>query len=307
MYNEPIKHQYIIECKERNQNLEPLMNRLFKYLEMYEEKLGKDASCFSLNEVIECYKYYNTTSLESLMNINSQFKLYTTWCISRNLVNDFQNHFEECTREVLQSCLNSELTKKKIITRGELLDLIEELPNVSDRFIALALFEGICGKEYSDFFELRTNAFKKEGNGYVVSLPEREITCSSTLYNYAVQSEEEYTMHIYRRDPVTHEYELVERPFLRDDDRIIKKGFTAQDSIMTSQIITRRMIRIKQYLGVPTINRTSLRDSGRVYEIQRRMKEGRKAKEIVNDEDLVIKYGNVQAVDRFVMKYGLAE
>lgn len=220
-----------------------------------------------------------------------------------NLVTDFQNHYEECTREILQGCLNKEMVKKKIIMRDELLTLIEELPNVSDKFLILALFEGIYGKEYSDFFELRPDAFSKQGNDYVVKLPDREITCSSYLYHLGVQSADEYTMYIYKKDSVTQEYKFLERKFRSDDDRIIKLGFNAQQDKLNTQIFSRKLIRIKKYLGIPSINKTSLKDSGLLYEIQKRMKEGRRAEEIINDEDLIIKYGRVYGVMRFIDKY----
>ena len=305
-YNESIKLQYIEENQERNQNLKDVMHRLFNNSKDYEEKLNKDLSCFSLKEILEYYKYLNTTSLESLLNISSQYKLYTSWCIQRNLVFDCQNHFEECRKEILIGCLNKELTKNKIITRETLLNLIEDLPNDFEKFFTLALFEGICGKWYSDFYELRVHNFTKdEGNTYMVSLPGREITCSATLYNLAEQSADNYTFYTYKRDD-NGEYKMTEKRFREDDDRIIKKGFTSTGDEMNSQIFMRRLKNIRDFLGIPSLSMTSLKESGRLYEIKKRMKEGRELTEVVGDKDLIIKYGTMPPLSRYTQKY-LAE
>jgi len=151
MYNEELKQRYIREKRETTIIGLNFLERQFINVAGYEEELGKDLSNFTTPEIIEYYKILGSRSLESLIVINSQYSMYTQWCLQQNLVLDSQNHFLEMNNDILLQCLNQTIIDKSIVTRKEFLDLIHQLPNYRDQFIFLFLFE--VGKD-KDFVQL---------------------------------------------------------------------------------------------------------------------------------------------------------
>lgn len=301
MYNKDRKELYIEVNEPRNQHLRQVASRLFTYAAMFEEKFGKDLADFSLKEITEYYKYLNVTSLESLMNTNSQCKLYTAWCVNQNLVGDLQNHYAEITKEILQPCLNKEMTESKIITWDELLELADELMNDHDKFLMFAFYEGIGGHEYEDFNNLRVDNFRKDGDDYIVALVNREIRCSERCFHYAVLSSEEYE---YETVVVDEDGARITKGYFdQSDDRVVKKGRNSRLAVFSFNAIKVRMDKIRMCLSRPSLSIHSLNESGRINEIRKRMAEGRDVRDVVKDRDIEIKYGKIQAVDRYLMKY----
>ena len=95
MFNAEYKERFIIE--KNNESIIPkgYLEHQFKRVAEMENKLNKDVSNFTYYDIIEYYKMLNTHSIEYLAVLNSQFSLYTQWCLQQNLVNDGQNHFLE--------------------------------------------------------------------------------------------------------------------------------------------------------------------------------------------------------------------
>ena len=95
MYNEERKRRFIsehnVEVTLPNNYLECQFNKISNV----EETLNKDLCNFTFYEITEYYKLLNLTSTVSLSVMNSQFSLYTQWCLQQNLVDDGQNHFLE--------------------------------------------------------------------------------------------------------------------------------------------------------------------------------------------------------------------
>lgn len=155
MFNEELKRQFI---DERNKEVVLPQNYLkcqFNKVSEMEKDLNKDVSNFTVYEIIEYYKLLNTSSLESLVTLNSQFSIYTQWCLQNNLVSDNQNHFLEITIEMVKGCISKVLLEMKIISKDKILDWVDQLPNPKDQFILLGLFEGIKGKDFCELSKLR--------------------------------------------------------------------------------------------------------------------------------------------------------
>ena len=155
MYNTEYKERFIKE--KNNESILPngYLERQFEKVSSMEERLGKDISNFTFYEIIEYYKMLNTLSSEVLRVLNSQFSLYTQWCLQQNLVNDGQNHFLELRTEDYDSCINKGLLKLKVINKDILLSWVDGLQNPRDRFMLLGLFEGIKGNNYCELANLR--------------------------------------------------------------------------------------------------------------------------------------------------------
>ena len=83
MYNKEHKERFIAERDNKS-----YLECQFKKVSFMEFELNKDVSNFTFYEIIEYYKLLNTCSLEYLRVLNSQFSLYTQWCLQQNLVNE---------------------------------------------------------------------------------------------------------------------------------------------------------------------------------------------------------------------------
>ena len=177
-YNPELKIQYIEEKSNEviipNNYLECQFNKTSKM----EEELDKDLSNFTVYEIVEYYKMLNISSFDTLFVMNSQFSMYTQWCLQKSLVKDNQNHFLEMTLEHLKDCLNKILVDMKVVSRETVLNWGEQLPNPKDQFVLLGLFEGLKGKDFCELSKLRPENI----NGNIATLyTGREIELSDQL------------------------------------------------------------------------------------------------------------------------------
>ena len=59
--------------------------------------------------------------------------------MTKSLLKDNQNHYNEITPDLLITCINSGLAQASIVTRDELCDIIDHMDNACDAFFILAL------------------------------------------------------------------------------------------------------------------------------------------------------------------------
>ena len=192
-YNKEFKEQYLYDNQSRNIFLKSNVDLLFRRIAPLEHQLDKDLYDFSVEEILGYYKYLLTPSLESLMVMNNQYKLYTAYAIRKGMVKDNQNHYDEIDMPTLNTCVYVGLANAKIITRFDLLNILEsgDVENISDKVIALALFEGVCGKELCELTMLKPediNAETKKAALY----SGRVLKLSDKLVDWCLESADEY-------------------------------------------------------------------------------------------------------------------
>lgn len=303
MYNENIKKEYI-EFKENNTSVpEGFLERLFEKTSEFEEKLNKDLCNFSFYDIQDMLKTFNISSFESLRMMNSHMSLYTQWSISRNMVLDSQNHFLEVKDEIILDSVNSNKVNESVVTRETLLTWIQALENPSDKFLFLALFEGIEGKEFCELANLRMSDFK----GNCVKLcTGREIAVSDKLVAFAVESNS------------TYKYTAVDGKgkkviALRQEDFIIKSYPNAADEFEVSDFakgrkIYRKFRRARNSIEREWIKPSNLIDSGIIHLIKEyAKKEGIASTEVVYKHPEIITnqydYNIVKYRTTFIKKY----
>ena len=154
VYNIEQKNRYL---KTLNINSFPpyYWDNFLTRLHSYESIKQKDACDFNKFEIQEMYKFLNYMSFESLFIDNNNLKNYTNWCMTQGLVTDGINHYKDFDGEELMRCVNLQQVQNSILTRDEVLTGIQQLQNDRDRFIILALFEGIRGKRFEDLVMLK--------------------------------------------------------------------------------------------------------------------------------------------------------
>lgn len=242
MWNQELKERFIEEMEDATIT-KHMLKRLFgKKTVQDEQLLQKDVSNFTSLEIKNMYKGFAERSIPILFNYNSQLSKYTDWCIKQGLVKDRQNHFKEFSSIDLETFVNLAAIDKRIIDRQQVLDWCDQLINVGDKFLLLAIFEGIAGDGYSDIVNLKISDF----NGNQVKLKSgRVATVSDELVKYAAASAVEYTCVRYG--------ETLRPATFKDDDGLIIKllpQVTSSGLLQATQRITTQLSRIKNFLGI---------------------------------------------------------
>ena len=267
MYNQELKERYRKEKESYTTVSAYYFSSLFKRTEPFEEQLDKDASNFTTYEIINMYKTLAIMSLDTIATMNSNLSMYTQWCIQENLVNDYQNHYLEITRDMMASFVNKLAMDKKVVSREQVLDWCQQLPNPSDSFCLLGLFEGIRGGGY---LELALAKMEDFHDNIFIAYNGREIKVSFTLIEYAKQSNE------------TIEYQSISRNMekevnLIENGRIIKDypNVRRTESLPVLRRRTQsRLARIFNYMGIlEYMNGNDIRMSGIIEMVNSRCEE----------------------------------
>lgn len=291
LYNEERKRRYI-DKKESEVILAPnFLQNLFKKTAPFEEKYGKDLCEWTTNEIIEFYQYSDVYSLSYMQVINSNYALYTTWCIAETLVPDGQNHFLEMTPDTLASCVNNLLLGKLILSYEDLQLYVDKLDNFTDRFLYYAIFSGIVGTGYIEITHAKYSDIDLEKKEIHLCTG-RVLPVSSKLIDVAKWASEEENYHLYN-DSLGRTFQY------KDDDSAdllfkgIKSGNTMKKRSDTGSsnsraiLVIRRFRNVQDYLGLPRqLTPKKLLLSGKINYMKNLMK-----KEDLSLEEVIKKHG----------------
>lgn len=267
MYNKELKERYIREKNEAATLPNNYLICQFGKVAKFEEELGKDVHDFTVYEIVEYYKILNVSSLEILACLNSQFSQYTQWCLQESLVVDNQNHFIELSLEQMKGCLNKVLINKKIVDREQIINWCESLPNPRDQFIILGLFEGLKGRDFCDFVNLRPQDIR--GNTFTL-MDGREVKVSGDLIKYAEESIAETTYYSSSGNQ-TKTMPLVDRGYVIKNYPNVQENTSA---FAKGRIIYNSIARSLKYVGVlEFMSANSIYESGKIWMIKQRAKE----------------------------------
>ncbi len=257
MFNENQKNRYI-DYKENAVIVSiNYLKQKFNSVEKFEEKNNKDLSCFNYYEIVDMYKTMGNPSFDSIVVMNSVFSLYTEWCIKEGLVVDNQNHFKELSRKEFSDCVNKALAELQFVDRKTVLSWCNELPNASDAFIILGLFEGIKGPNYSELASTLISGIKKDR---IELSSGRTLNVSSELIDIATKAGNEEELL-----PLNAGGQRVSR---LESDGLILHNLPQTREFSENGIRRRiyyRLARIFSYLGVPYMTGNKLTMSGIIF------------------------------------------
>lgn len=298
MYNESQKNRYIKYKLSRTILPENYLQTQFKYSQKYEEEFGKDLCNFDEKEIKDFYKARNFSSVQTILNINSQLTEYTNWCNSEGLVTDHQNHYSFLEYEDLKECENKTKKMAGYVNREELLSAIQKLENVCDRYLFLGCYEGIKGKDFTDL----VNVELKDLDGNILKLKSgKEIIISKELKKCIEQSCNTYV------------YQTLRREMVLTGNKVIKEKANVMSH--SDFRIGRRMyltfIRLKDIIGLEYCTFNSIYLSGKYNYTKEKYEEARKEnKELTlkdfikeNREDIEARYDKIDNVKRFIEHY----
>ena len=267
MYNEEIKQQYIDYCTaNKNVRAEKFLPPLFRRTAETETKLHKDVCNFTLKEIVEMYQSLYTTSYTSLMNIHSHLRDYTTWCGGRMLLIDHINHYAEIDTATIRRCLHDGLKKEQIVTRADLIDLLNgnDISNTYEKVWILGVFEGLSGKAGGDMLHLKRDMI--DFVNQEVHLPESGRTLSIskelTILMELALGETEYTT-------VKRDRTMLFRK--GSEDVLFKPSCNGQGEFAAQNLFRQMLLRYSQSLELPYLNTYSLKTSGEIHYIRELM------------------------------------
>lgn len=300
MYNQELKERYI---KDKNDStvISPLyLERLFKKTADIERELGKDISNFTAYEIIDYLKTRNFSSLEIVRVIVSQLKMYTDWCMQENLVLDNQNHFMELDIQIMNDCVNKLILKKRVITKEQFDEWVNEMPNPKDKFILLCLFEFGKSNHYQDIAQIKLSDFNENELQLTSG---RTVQVSDQLLRTAKETDEEIFYYVLHSD---------KKYRMKDIGYIVKYyGNIEEDSqdIQIGKRIYYIIVKSLSYLGVENwMSANAIVESGKIHMIKKRAAElGMTPKEYVYSpyiEEVNKQYDCKIVRSTFVAKYG---
>lgn len=255
MYN-PERKQAFLEQKKQKASISRNLETCFIQAEYFEKLYNRDIAAWNSTEIIDYYKWMNTTKIQTLIQLHTSLREYAAWNVLNGLNPDNQNHFDEINSETLCKCIDVSRLKQIIINRNELLDKIACLPNFADKYLVLAPFEGI-GMRNDEL----VNARASDLNGNVIIINRNEFEVSDELAYFIRKTLDEDTYVSLANDSIEYQYypcDTIIKPILR-------YGTTNHVSMNPKIMIQTRLKMIISYTGL-TKNTTvkSLMESGRL-------------------------------------------
>ena len=308
LYNKKYKDAFIddtLEGKEEKAYRQSMI-ACFKNTAVKEYEKDKDICTFTTEEVKDFYTSLKTASFMRLTVVDSQLKRYAAWCVEKEIIDPQENKIKGFTQEDLMQCTVSQ--KDNIISRERLIEEIAILPNISERFLCLALFEGIAGKEYCELTNLKKGDFENIDGKWIAHLVDKDLVITEELALMGIKSADTSVMYMYTRD-----LSFVESYYKNDGEdkeRVIKNSpQTFRPSPKADAIrIKGKLDRINSYLENSAITRSNLLESGRIDLVKRLMKEdGETDIEVTlrkhNKHEIAERYGYIQNMHRWAEQY----
>ena len=297
MYNNNIKEEYL---KKISSSSEYMLRNLFSKLETYEENKGKDVCNFIEDEILEFLNGLYSSSSVTLLSYVSLLRTYTQWCCDNNINIDHINHFDMINIDMVSSCVNRVIRESKFITLEELNKIIDDIVNVCDKALVLALFYGICGENCIELTNITYNdidfATQKINlcTGRVIKVPERLchlLAQSCNTYDYMLTTESSFDA----------------LPLDQNDETSFKKRANARFSTQerAKLRVVSRLSKLRDYTGSIALSLDRLKNSGIIHHIKKAMEEKNISKEeIFNSNEMleIQKYYNCEHVKPFTLK-----
>lgn len=259
-----IKKEFIKEyCRSRIIS-ETSLNSLLNRVSNIENQINKSIVLFSAEEILEMYKHFDLTSVNTLQNYNNYLKAYCDFIIYK--AKKGTNNFSQMTKDILKSCINEEKRRNKYITYEELQDIETELLNATDAAILECLWYGIAGKELADLTHLTRNQVN-EDKMEIIFEDGRIIKIYPRLYNLLDRAFNE-------TDYMCYGEEMKIKKVLGSGQlyKIRDNAYKDNDGVRFRWVYRKIMI-IRDYVGLPNMSMKTLQGSGMLHYIRQGMQE----------------------------------
>lgn len=255
MFDKEQKEAFIKEYLKSKVVAKTSLYAVFRKTEPFEEKLNKDVSQFTREEILDMFAQFRAKSVNSLLNYAIILKHYSR--LMRG-----ENEYESITKADVVDLIDK--SGNILLSKEELDDIEAQLLNWSDKAIVELLFNGIAGRNMEDIYSVSEECV--QGNILCVNGKEFPLTDRLRELLPKAFAEEEImsygnTMKIVEVNGKGRIYK--ERPNAR--------GIDTEDSRF--RWVYRRIQLFRNYLDLPGLTMKNIQSSGLWYYLNLGMEE----------------------------------
>lgn len=300
MYNENMKEGFIKDYMRTRVVAQTSLYSLFRKVEPYEQKLNKDCSEFTEEDILKMYKEFEARSHNVLLNYNVILKAYCAW----------KKHYHGLENDIAYENITTEMTRdlipddaKRVLTREEVIEIEDQLYNWTDQAIIEALFEGLSGNSMRDLTGIELNMINQETKQLV--FPDgRVFDLTNRLCDLLIKAchENEYVCY----------GDTLKVKKLIGVDKIYKERDNAHAADSDDKFfrwVYRKIMNCRKFVGIDGLTMKNLQTAGMVYYLKLGLKDTDLGlKEFLLTEDgqkLMGKYNyfSEHRVDNIVARY----
>lgn len=257
-----IKKEFIKEyCRSRIVS-ETSLNGVLNKMQATERDVGKKITEFSQEEILNMYRKFNLTSVNTLQNYNNYLRAYCDFIIYKT--NKGTNRFADINKEMLKTCIDEDMRKNKYITYEHLKDIEEDLLNYTDAAILECLWNGIAEKELTDLTYLERSQLD-ENNMEINLKSGRTIKMYPRLYKLLDGAFKETDLVCYGETTRVKKVNGYGKLY-----KVRDNAYKDSDSVRFRWVYRKIMI-VRDYVGLPNMSMKTLQGSGMLHYIKQGM------------------------------------
>ena len=227
-----------------------------------ERDVGKKITEFSQEEILNMYRKFNLTSVNTLQNYNNYLRAYCDFIIYKT--NKGTNRFADINKEMLKTCIDEDMRKNKYITYEHLKDIEEDLLNYTDAAILECLWNGIAEKELTDLTYLERSQLD-ENNMEINLKSGRTIKMYPRLYKLLDGAFKETDLVRYGETTRVKKVNGYGKLY-----KVRDNAYKDSDSVRFRWVYRKIMI-VRDYVGLPNMSMKTLQGSGMLHYIKQGM------------------------------------
>lgn len=171
MFNKAQKETFIKEYLRSKVIAETSLYAIFKKTEDFEEKLNKDVSKFTRDEILDMLAKFKAKSINSLLNYTIVLKHYSRFVFGAVGTNAYESIGKADVSDMVDKNANI------LLTRDELDDVEVQLLNWVDKAIIELLWNGVAGKNMEDIYSVSEDCVQ----GNILRVNEKEFPMTDRL------------------------------------------------------------------------------------------------------------------------------
>ena len=171
MFNKAQKETFIKEYLRSKVIAETSLYAIFKKTEDFEEKLNKDVSKFTRDEILDMLAKFKAKSINSLLNYTIVLKHYSRFVFGVVGINAYESIGKADVADMVDKNANI------LLTREELDDVEVQLLNWVDKAIIELLWNGVAGKNMEDIYSVSEDCVQ----GNILRVNEKEFPMTDRL------------------------------------------------------------------------------------------------------------------------------
>ena len=264
MYEMEMKEGFIKDYMRSRVVAKTSLYSLFKKVGPYEEKLDKDCSQFTKEEVLHIYKEFKSKSVYVLMNYNTILKAYCAW---RKHYHGLENEiaYEEITIDLLKPLIPKNATT--ILSREELTDIEEQAYNWTDKAIVECLWEGLSGNSMRDLVGIEKEMIDEKSKQ--LHLPDgRVFDLTDRLYELLIKAFNETEYICYGTSLKVKNLEGVGKLYKERDN-----AYAMDSDDKFFRWVYRKIMTLRKHVGISELTMKNITTSGMCHYLREGMKQ----------------------------------